>query len=76
VLVVAISGDRGLAGAYNTNIIRFVTQRFDHFEVPVRYIAIGRKGVICFYGVGSRLLQSSPIFRQHLPSRMFQPSAG
>jgi len=44
VLVVAISGDRGLAGAYNTNIIRFVTQRFDHFEVPVRYIAIGRKG--------------------------------
>jgi len=44
VLAVVISGDRGLAGAYNTNIIRFVTQRFDHFEVPVRYIAIGRKG--------------------------------
>jgi F-type H+-transporting ATPase subunit gamma len=44
VLAVAISGDRGLAGAYNTNIIRYVTQRFDHFEVPVRYIAIGRKG--------------------------------
>jgi F-type H+-transporting ATPase subunit gamma len=44
VLVVVISGDRGLAGAYNTNIIRFVTQRFDHFTVPVRYIAVGRKG--------------------------------
>jgi F-type H+-transporting ATPase subunit gamma len=44
VLAVVISGDRGLAGAYNTNIIRFVTQRFDHFELPVRYIAIGRKG--------------------------------
>ena len=44
VLVVVISGDRGLAGAYNTNIIRFVTQRFDHFEVPVRFIAVGRKG--------------------------------
>ena len=44
VLVVVISGDRGLAGAYNTNIIRFVIQRFDHFEVPVRYIAVGRKG--------------------------------
>jgi F-type H+-transporting ATPase subunit gamma len=44
VLVVVISGDRGLAGAYNTNIIRFVTQRFDHFQVPVRYIAVGRKG--------------------------------
>ena len=44
VLAVVISGDRGLAGAYNTNIIRFVTQHFDHFEVPVRYIAVGRKG--------------------------------
>lgn len=43
-LVVVVSGDRGLAGAYNTNIIRFVSQRFDHFEVPVRYIAVGRKG--------------------------------
>ena len=44
VLVVAISGDRGLAGAYNTNIIRFIVQHFDHFEIPVRYIAVGRKG--------------------------------
>jgi F-type H+-transporting ATPase subunit gamma len=44
VLVVVISGDRGLAGAYNTNIVRFVTQRFGNFQVPVRYIAVGRKG--------------------------------
>jgi F-type H+-transporting ATPase subunit gamma len=44
VLVVVISGDRGLAGAYNSNIIRFVIQHFDHFEAPVRYIAVGRKG--------------------------------
>ena len=44
VLVVVISGDRGLAGAYNSNIIRFVTQHFDHYAVPVRFIAVGRKG--------------------------------
>jgi len=44
ILVLVISGDRGLAGAYNTNIIRFVTQRFDRSEIPVRYVAIGRKG--------------------------------
>jgi F-type H+-transporting ATPase subunit gamma len=44
ILVVVISGDRGLAGAYNTNIIRYVTQRFDRSEIPVRYLAIGRKG--------------------------------
>ncbi len=44
VLVLVVSGDRGLAGAYNTNVIRYVTQRFGRSETPVRYIAVGRKG--------------------------------
>jgi F-type H+-transporting ATPase subunit gamma len=43
-LVVLITGDRGLAGAYTTNIVRFTTQRFDDFPAPVRYITVGRKG--------------------------------
>ncbi len=43
-LVLVISGDRGLAGAYNTNVIRCVTQQFGAFTVPVRFIAVGRKG--------------------------------
>jgi F-type H+-transporting ATPase subunit gamma len=43
-LVILISGDRGLAGAYNTNIMRFAAHRFDDYEIPVRYIAVGRKG--------------------------------
>jgi F-type H+-transporting ATPase subunit gamma len=43
-LVVVITGDRGLAGAYNSNAIRFVSQRFDLNPVPVKYIAVGRKG--------------------------------
>jgi len=43
-LVVVITGDRGLAGAYNSNVIRFVAQRFDSNPVPVKYIAVGRKG--------------------------------
>jgi len=43
-LVVVITGDRGLAGAYNSNVIRFASQRFDHNPVPVKYIAVGRKG--------------------------------
>jgi F-type H+-transporting ATPase subunit gamma len=42
--VVLISGDRGLAGAYNTNIIRFTLQNFNQFAVPVSYITVGRKG--------------------------------
>ncbi len=44
ILVLVVSGDRGLAGAYNTNVIRYVTQRFGLSETPVRYIAVGRKG--------------------------------
>jgi F-type H+-transporting ATPase subunit gamma len=44
VLVVLITGDRGLAGAYTTNIVRFCLQKFDKFPVPVRYITVGRKG--------------------------------
>ncbi len=43
-LVVVVSGDRGLAGAYNTNIIRFTAQHFDHYPNPVVYVAVGRKG--------------------------------
>jgi F-type H+-transporting ATPase subunit gamma len=44
VLVVLISGDRGLAGAYYTNIIRYTAHTFDHYSVPVVYISVGRKG--------------------------------
>lgn len=43
-LVVVITGDRGLAGAYNSNVIRFTAQKFDVHPVPVKYIAVGRKG--------------------------------
>jgi len=44
VLVVMISGDRGLAGAYNTNIVRFVLERFGNYDKPIKFITIGRKG--------------------------------
>ena len=43
-IVIVITADRGLAGAYNTNVIRYVLQRFDKYRVPVRYITVGRKG--------------------------------
>jgi len=43
-LVVLVTGDRGLAGAYNSNIVRFALNRFNKSEIPVSYIAIGRKG--------------------------------
>lgn len=43
-LVVMIAGDRGLAGAYNSNIVRFTIQEFATKDIPVRYITVGRKG--------------------------------
>jgi F-type H+-transporting ATPase subunit gamma len=44
VIVVLLTGDRGLAGPYNTNIVRFTTEHFDDYPVPVRYLTVGRKG--------------------------------
>jgi F-type H+-transporting ATPase subunit gamma len=43
-LVLVISGDRGLAGAYNTNLVRFVTRQFTDHKNPINYITAGRKG--------------------------------
>jgi F-type H+-transporting ATPase subunit gamma len=43
-LVIVMTADRGLAGAYNTNIIRYVLSRFDKYPIPVKYITVGRKG--------------------------------
>ncbi len=43
-LAIVITSDRGLAGAYNTNVIRFISHHFDRYRYPVRYIAVGRKG--------------------------------
>lgn len=44
VLVVMVSGDRGLAGAYNVNILRQTLTHFANSTVPVSYVAVGRKG--------------------------------
>ncbi|MFM8322627.1 MAG: ATP synthase F1 subunit gamma [Chloroflexota bacterium] len=44
VLVVLITGDRGLAGAYTTNVVRAAMQRFAGSAAPVHYITVGRKG--------------------------------
>lgn len=44
VLVVMISSDRGLAGAYNTNILRQTLLHFKGFEQPVSFVAVGKKG--------------------------------
>jgi len=44
ILVILITGDRGLAGAYNSNVVRFTLNQFRASPIPVRYILVGRKG--------------------------------
>jgi len=44
VLVILISGDRGLAGAYNVNVVRQTLDHFRAIEQDVAYVPVGRKG--------------------------------
>lgn len=44
VLVLMVSGDRGLAGAFNVNILKETLDQFRDSSLPVDYIAVGRKG--------------------------------
>jgi F-type H+-transporting ATPase subunit gamma len=42
--IVLVTSDRGLAGAYNANVIR-VAERFeDRSDTPVEFVTVGRKG--------------------------------
>jgi F-type H+-transporting ATPase subunit gamma len=42
--VLLVTGDRGLAGAYNTNIMRRAIRFVERYERPVDWITVGRKG--------------------------------
>ncbi len=44
VLIILFTSDRGLCGAYNHNIIRTALDYANKLPVPVRYIAVGRRG--------------------------------
>jgi len=44
ILAVVISGDRGLAGAYNSNVIRAVDDWAAEMEGSIKYITVGRRG--------------------------------
>lgn len=44
VLILMISSDRGLAGAYNVNILNHTLRFAEELTAPVHYVAVGRKG--------------------------------
>ena len=43
-LVLMVSSDRGLAGAFNVNVVRATMQHFKDYPIPVNYVVVGRKG--------------------------------
>ncbi len=63
-LVLMISSDRGLAGAFNVNIVRSTLQHFKDYEIPVSYIVVGRKGREMIHRRGQNIIA---VF-QDLPS--------
>jgi F-type H+-transporting ATPase subunit gamma len=44
ILIIMVSGDRGLAGAYNVNILRHTLQNCISYPQPISFISVGRKG--------------------------------
>lgn len=44
VIAIVISGDRGLAGAFNSNLIRKADEWAETIDVPVKYITVGKRG--------------------------------
>jgi len=45
ILLVLVTGDRGLAGAFNSNVLKAATKFLDHFkDKTIDILAIGRKG--------------------------------
>ena len=42
--MVVVSSDRGLSGAYNNNILSYTLEHFSNVDLPVSYVAVGRKG--------------------------------
>jgi len=55
-IVVLLSGDRGLAGPYNTNVLRFEQDNFEDMEAKLRYVAVGRKGAELLYRRGANVM--------------------
>lgn len=43
-LLILFTSDRGLCGAYNHNVVRLATDSVRRLGVPVRYVAVGKRG--------------------------------
>ena len=56
ILVVLISSDRGLCGAYNQNIVRTVQDFAKRRDLPTNYITIGQRGRDIMWRMGAKIV--------------------
>jgi F-type H+-transporting ATPase subunit gamma len=63
-MIVLVTSDRGLAGAYNTNIIRVAMRFAERLGKPVRYVTVGRKGRDSLIRIGQNVIAEF----SHLPA--------
>jgi F-type H+-transporting ATPase subunit gamma len=54
-LIVLVSGERGLCGAYNQNIVRTTLDYVKRRGLPVRYITVGRRGRDILWRMGAEI---------------------
>ncbi|MFQ6099994.1 MAG: ATP synthase F1 subunit gamma [Anaerolineae bacterium] len=56
ILIILITGDRGLCGAYNHNVVRTALDFVQRLGLPVRYIALGRRGRDMLWRMGAEIV--------------------
>jgi F-type H+-transporting ATPase subunit gamma len=55
-IVILVTSDRGLAGAFNTNIIRVGRRFAERIPEDVRYVTVGRKGRDSLIRIGANVI--------------------
>jgi len=63
-LFIVIAGDRGLAGGYNSNILRLAAAAEKELDAPVKFIAIGKKAVDSYKRAGREVIAEFPYFAE------------
>ncbi|MFO8037007.1 MAG: ATP synthase F1 subunit gamma [Anaerolineales bacterium] len=72
-LVILIGGSRGLAGAYNTNVVNFGLDKFNGLEAEVRFVTVGEKSRDLVYRHGKdiyaefNVIPDNPIYTDVTP---------
>ncbi len=61
VLLILLTADRGLAGSYNTNLLKKAGEFLRGQSVPISMIGVGKKGTGFFNKRGVKILETIPV---------------